>query len=206
MNHIDVVFYINLASRADRNTHFLQEIPKLSYNTPVQRIDAVYNSNGALGCTLSHIKTLETFLENPEWKTCVIFEDDFTFRSSDLDDNNDALERVFKTFPDWDCCMLSAGSHDLKFWNTEVETVKKVHSAQTTSGYCVTKTFAPTLLNNYRESRDLMIRNGRMHENCLDQYWKKLQPTSHWYLVFPALGYQYHNYSDIEERVVGYGC
>ena len=206
MDHIDVVFHINLDSRTDRKTHFMQEIPKLCYNTPVHRIDAVYNSNGALGCTLSHIKTLETFLDNPEWKTCIVFEDDFTFRNSDLDDNNDALEVVFKTFPNWDCCMLSAGTHGLQFWNTEVETVKKVHSAQTTSGYCVTKTFAPTLLNNYRESRDLMIENGRMHENCLDQYWKKLQSKSNWYLVFPALGYQYNNYSDIEERVVGYGC
>ena len=206
MDYIDAVFYINLESRPDRKDHFLQEISKLCDTTKVHRIDAVWNTNGALGCTMSHIKTLETFLTNPDWNACIVLEDDFTFRNSDISYNNSSLNSVFQNFPDWDCCMLAAGIYGITFWNTTIETVKKVHSAQTSSGYCVTRKFAPTLLANLKESRDSMIKNGRLHENCLDQYWKKIQPHCNWYVILPSLGYQYGNYSDIEQVFTNYGC
>jgi len=200
------VFYINLESRPDRNNHLLQEVQKLCDIGKVHRINAIQNTNGALGCTMSHIKTLEIFLANPEWKTCIVLEDDFTFRSSDREHNNTILKLVFQNFPDWDCCMLAAGRHGLQVRNTPHTQIKKVFSAQTSSGYCVTRKFAPTLLANLKESRDDMITNGRTHNNCLDQHWKKLQPTSNWYVIYPTLGYQYGNYSDIEEGFTNYGC
>lgn len=206
MECIDTVFYINLESRPDRNNHLLQEVQKLCDIGKVHRINAIQNTNGALGCTMSHIKTLEIFLANPEWKTCIVLEDDFTFRSSDREHNNTILKLVFQNFPDWDCCMLAAGRHGLQVRNTPHTQIKKVFSAQTSSGYCVTRKFAPTLLANLKESRDDMITNGRTHNNCLDQHWKKLQPTSNWYVIYPTLGYQYGNYSDIEEGFTNYGC
>jgi glycosyl transferase family 25 len=206
MEYIDAVFYINLASRPDRNDHLLDEVQKVCDTAKVQRIDAVKNKNGALGCTLSHIKTLETFLENTEWNTCMIFEDDFTFRSSDREHNNTLLRSVFQNFPDWDCCMLSAGVHGLKVWSTPHTQIKKVLSAQTSSGYCVTRKFAPSLLANLKESRDSIIKIGKVPANCLDQYWKKIQPHCNWYLIYPTLGYQYGNYSDIEQGFANYGC
>jgi hypothetical protein len=59
MDYIDAVFYINLESRVDRKDHFLQEVQKLTDRSKVHRINAVRDANGALGCTLSHIKTLK---------------------------------------------------------------------------------------------------------------------------------------------------
>jgi glycosyl transferase family 25 len=206
MDYIDAVFYINLESRPDRKDHLLQETQNLCDATKVHRIDAVPNKNGALGCTMSHIKSLETFLEHPEWNTCIVLEDDFTFRNADVSYNNSSLKSLFQNFPEWDCCMLAAGIHGLQVRNTLHTQIKKVFSAQTSSGYCVTRKFAPTLLANLRESRDDMIANGKRHENCLDQYWKKIQPKSNWYLIYPTLGYQYGNYSDIEEVFTNYGC
>lgn len=206
MEYIDAVFYINLESRPDRNDHLIQEVQKLCDTSKLHRIDAIRNTNGALGCTLSHIKTLEIFLANPEWNTCIVLEDDYTFRRSDRDHNNTLLRSVFQNFSDWDCCMLAAGTHGLQVHNTPYTQIKKVFSAQTSSGYCVTRKFAPTLLSNLQESRDSMIKNGRLHENCLDQHWKKIQPLSNWYLIYPTLGYQYGNYSDIEEGFTNYGC
>jgi glycosyl transferase family 25 len=206
MEYIDAVFYINLESRPDRKDHLLHEVQKLCDSTKLHRIDAVWHKNGALGCTLSHIKTLETFLENTDWNTCIVLEDDYTFRSSDLQHNNHLLRTVFENFPEWDCCMLAAGRHGLLAKNTADDHIKKVVSAQTSSGYCVTRKFAPTLLANLRESRDSMITRGRCHDNCLDQHWKKIQPKSNWYLIYPTLGYQYGNYSDIEEGFTNYGC
>jgi hypothetical protein len=51
-----------------------------------------------------------------------------------------------------------------------------------------------------------MERFGKRHENCIDIHWTILQPSGHWYGIFPAIGYQYDNYSDIENRVTSYGC
>ena len=51
-----------------------------------------------------------------------------------------------------------------------------------------------------------MEKNGKRHDNCLDIHWTKLQTIHNWYAIFPAIGYQYDNYSDIENKYCTYGC
>ena len=57
-----------------------------------------------------------------------------------------------------------------------------------------------------KESTEDIKKNGKRHENCIDIYWTKLQPEANWIAVYPAIGYQYDNYSDIENRITTYGC
>ena len=57
-----------------------------------------------------------------------------------------------------------------------------------------------------RESNNYMEKNGKRCENCLDIYWTSLQLKDKWYALYPAIGYQYGNYSDIENRFCEYGC
>ena len=66
IDNIDAILYINLEHRPDRNDHCLNEIRKIDpLLTKTHRIDAILNKiNGALGCTLSHIKALQLFLDN----------------------------------------------------------------------------------------------------------------------------------------------
>ena len=207
MENIDVIFYINLESRVDRKEHFLNEISKLCRDvSKIVRIEAVKNNNGALGCAMSHCKALEMFIENQHWDTCIIFEDDFTFYKSEIDYNNNKMMTLFNKFPNWDCCLLAAGVTGLKLKDTSCDAIKKVISAQTTSGYCVTRQFAPTLLKNFCEAKDDMTKNGKRHTNHIDQHWKLLQPFSNWYAIDPLLGHQYENYSDIEKKTIKYGC
>ena len=161
MDNIDIIFYINLLSRPDRKEHFMNEITKLTDDmTKIHRIDAVYNDIGALGCTQSHIKALELFIANPEWKTCLIFEDDFTFRSNDPDVNNSLLTTLFKEIPDIECFNLAASPYSIKYAPTSNENIKKALSIQTTSGYGVAKSFALTLLQNYIESKEMILTHG----------------------------------------------
>ena len=82
--HIDAIFYINLDHRSDRKEHILQEIRKIDPTlSKTHRIQAEYvPDHGALGCTKSHIKAFQLFMEHPEWKNCLILEDDFTFVSN----------------------------------------------------------------------------------------------------------------------------
>jgi GR25 family glycosyltransferase involved in LPS biosynthesis len=206
MNQINAIFYINLESRPDRRDHFLKEIQHLTTDlSKVHRIDAVYHKHGALGCTQSHIKALETFLANPEWKTCLIFEDDFTFRNQDPITNQQSLNTLFDKFPALDCACLAFNPIRVSYKETELESIKKVISTQTASGYCITRTFAPILLTTWKEGYAQMAYRGG-DEYCCDQYWKRLQPQNNWYLFVPALGYQYANFSDIEKKPVNYNC
>jgi glycosyl transferase family 25 len=207
MNQIDAILYINLASRPDRRDHFLSEIQHLTSDlSNVHRIDAVYHKKGALGCTQSHIKALETFLANPEWNTCLIFEDDFTFRNQDPAINSQALATLFDKFPAFDCACLAYNPIRVSYEETRIESIKKVISTQTASGYCITRAFAPALLANLRDSFVALSQFGDPDKNMNDQYWKRLQPQNNWYLFVPALGYQYANFSDIEKKLVQYNC
>jgi GR25 family glycosyltransferase involved in LPS biosynthesis len=206
MNQIDAIFYINLESRLDRRDHFLSEIQHLTTDlSNIHRINAVYDKNGALGCTQSHIKALEAFLANPEWKTCLIFEDDFTFRNQDVSANQQALTTLFREFPALDCACLAFNPIRVTYEATRIESIKKVISTQTASGYCITRAFASVLLATWKEGYERMASGGG-DDYCCDQYWKRLQPQNNWYLFVPALGYQYANFSDIEKKLVHYNC
>jgi GR25 family glycosyltransferase involved in LPS biosynthesis len=206
MDMIDMIYYINLEGRKDRDDHFKQEIKKLCVDpSKIRRINAVYNTTGALGCTLSHIKVIEDFENNPALKTCIIFEDDFTFNNSDITINNSKLNMFFNAFDSWDLLALAYNPDGGKTVNIGIPNVHKAISIGTSSGYCLHKGFANTLKINFQESAN-MISKDLTHFGCLDVNWKKLQPLSKWYVCVPAFGYQYENFSDIEKRVTNYKC
>lgn len=198
---IDVIYYINLDHRTDRREQFLEEMKLLQIpETKLVRISAVYEkSRGDLGCSKSHIKTLQLFLESPH-QHCIIFEDDFKWIES-AETVNKLFSKMVKKQVDYDVCMLSAGEVGIE--DSEYDFLKKVTEAQTTSGYMVNKQFAATLLQNFIEGAALLEEsyekgapNGPIY--CVDQYWKRLQPMHHWYLFSPKLGMQRDSYSDIQ--------
>jgi GR25 family glycosyltransferase involved in LPS biosynthesis len=205
MEQIDAILYINLAHRTDRKEHVIHEIHKIcADDSKVHRIDAILIEPGALGCGLSHIKALEYAMAHPEWKTVLILEDDFTFHGDDTAALSTAL-RTLMTFPKMEIGLLSYNHSVLRYEDTS-PSIKRVLYSQTTSSYCIRSSYVPTLLQNMRESTmDMRIR-GKTHENCVDIHWTILQPHGQWYALFPAIGYQYDNYSDIEKRVTQYGC
>uniref|UniRef100_A0A6C0KQC1 Glycosyltransferase n=1 Tax=viral metagenome TaxID=1070528 RepID=A0A6C0KQC1_9ZZZZ len=208
IDKIDAILYINLEHRIDRKEHCLNEIKKIDPTLQkTHRMDAVYSKeNGAMGCSLSHIKAIQYFLEHPAWKTCLILEDDFTFLSNDSIKINNLLINTYMNIPDFDVLLLAVGNTDLKIINTTFPHIKKVISSQTASGYVFTREYASILLVNYMNGVNDMKQNGRMHSNCLDQYWKCLMPLANWYTIYPRIAYQYGNYSDIERRHVSYEC
>ena len=208
IDYIDAILYINLEHRHDRNEHCLNEIRKIDpLLTKTHRIDAVYNkSNGALGCTLSHIKAIKLFLDNLAWNTCIIFEDDFTFTSSDIDYINNSLLYLFDNSPDFDILLLGVGCTDFKTLPTKSSYINKVESSQTASGYLLTKKYANTLLSNFITASNNMMELGWNSKWCHDQYWKQLMPVAKWYALKNRIGYQYGNYSDIEKTFADYKC
>ena len=204
MDSVDVIFYINLANREDRHAHFLEQIPALcSDMSKIIRIDAIYNKNGALGCTRSHIKAIETFLENLKWKTGIIFEDDFTFYNDSPEHNNSLLHKFFTNFTDWDMLHLSTNQTKPAI-PTAIPEINKVVCSQTSSGYLIHRESAPKILANFKESADLLEYLNIKTSYSLDIYWEKLNLVR--YAFNPNMGYQYPCVSDIENRFVTYGC
>jgi len=208
LDYIDAILYINLEHRKDRDEHCLNEIKKIDPTlSRTHRIDAVSNkSNGALGCSLSHIKALEIFIKNPSWNNIMVLEDDFTFISNDTKDINKSIIYLLKNMSQFDMLLLGVGIDDLQTSTTDDELILKVNSSQTTSGYIVTRRYVYTLLANYIKSSNKMKKNGKHHDWCLDQFWKRLMPIGNWYTLKDRIAYQYSNYSDIENAYNDYKC
>ena len=90
-------------------------------------------------------------------------------------------------------------SHNkLRCSDTDNDSVKRVIYSQTASAYIIKRDYIPVLLQNMKEGMNDMLINGRRHENCIDIYWTSLQLKDKWYALYPAIGYQYGNHSDIE--------
>jgi len=203
MEHIDVIFYINLEARTDRKDHFLDEIRRLCLDEEkIIRIDAIKCVPPALGCTKSHIKALDAFMANPEWKTCIIFEDDFTFHNRSLQFNNELLRKFFTNFKGMLLLATNQGRFPAQI--THVDEVKKVQYSQTTSGYCVTKDYVKEVYENFKKSGELLEKSRSGPQHALDIYWNQLALPR--YCFSPNMGYQYACVSDIENRFVNYGC
>lgn len=202
MNRIDAILYINLAHRIDRNEHIIKEIHKLCEDdSKIHRIDAIQKDPGILGCGYSHIKALEYALEHPEWNTILILEDDFTFKSDSPVKIRTNID-LFLTYCDnYDVALLSFNPNYIKYKNTNIPFMKKVNYSQTASSYIIKKNYIPILINNMKAGVNDMVKNGNNHINAVDIHWTKLMPLGKWYCIFPAIGYQYENYSDIEKRI-----
>lgn len=208
MSIIDAVLYINLGRRTDRNEHIHKEIVEHLGIEPnkIHRIDAISKWPGCLGCGLSHIKAIQYAMDHPEWNLVLILEDDFTFKSSSPEINQSSLRSLVMNVPHMDVGLLSYNHRCLQKEDTIHPTIKKVINSQTTSSYLTTRMYRPTLLQNMKESTYDMRQNGSRHENCIDIYWNKLQPLGNWYAVYPAIGHQYDNFSDIEHCHKSYDC
>lgn len=205
MESIDAILYINLAHRNDRKEHILFELEKCGVDSSkIHRIDAVHRTPGALGCGLSHIKALTEAFSHPEWNTVLILEDDFTFRPDS--EMNDKIRQLCTSYAYFDVGLLSYNPEFVKYRDTSIQSIKKIIYSQTASAYIIRRHYIPTLLQNMKAATYDMERFGKRHENCIDIHWAKLQPSGNWYSIFPAIGYQYDNYSDIEQRITSYGC
>ena len=206
MESVDIVYYINLDHRTDRREQIESEFERLDIPPEkIVRVPAIYTKDhGALGCGLSHCKALTIFLESNH-KNCIILEDDFVFTQP-----CDTIEKLLQKASTIPFDILMFASNTLASTPTEWPFLTKVYSAQTTSGYWITREFAPVLLDCFQrasQSQKLYMERVRCTsiEYCIDQAWKDIQPLFRWYCFEPKLGMQRESYSDIEKKITNYG-
>jgi len=176
----------------------------------IQRIPAVYEpALGALGCTKSHILALETFIASGA-KTCIVFEDDFQYKNKETFWSD--ISKIFETELPFDVVQLSYNHlympelyHQVS--DTEYPFLKRVRKTICSSSYIITCEFAPRLLENFRESSQLLAIHGNTTDTTyvLDVYWHSLQTNSEWYIISPSIGYQRASYSDVCMGFYDYG-
>lgn len=200
MDKIDVLYYINLDYRIDRKIDFLDWVEESGFpGEKIKRIQAVATpKRGHIGCLLSHIKTLETFLSSGR-DICLVFEDDYI--PLDIKTFWGNFDKLFSSNKVFDIVLCSY--NELKSEKTDVDFLQKVCHSYTSSGYLITKAFAPRLLENFKEAVINVIRieedtRQKCNEFCLDVHWTKLMPNSEWFTFYPKIGIQRDSFSDID--------
>ncbi len=200
---LDKIFYINLNKREDRKEHIINMFKECGVDDSlVERFPAIEDiTNGALGCTKSHICVLD-IAKTRGYEYILIVEDDIYI--TDRNKFKENIEKIFESNVNFDIIKISGNVLNSK--PTTVEFLDKVIDSQTTSGYIVNCKYIDKLRHNYIEAMESMIRFGRRHENCIDINWKKLQKNDNWFIFNPKLGFQMDGYSDIEKKNVKYNC
>jgi glycosyl transferase family 25 len=199
LEDISNAFYINLEHRTDRKLHVEEQLKNMGINAT--RFNAIKMENGAIGCSMSHLKLLQMAQLN-KWDHILIMEDDITFLDPEL------FKNKFKKFMElhgnnWDVLLL--GGNNMPPYETVDDTCIKVSRCQTTTGYLVNGHFITPLLTNIKMGLSNLIKYPENHkEFAIDKFWFVLQKMSRWFLIIPPTVVQRNDYSDIEKRITNY--
>lgn len=191
--------FINLEHRLDRLIHVKKELAKV--NIVGNRFNAIKTSNGAVGCSMSHLKCIE-MAKNNDSPFVFICEDDIQFLNPELFLKNLGLfcENVNN---DWDVLIIS-GNICPPFQAIGDFCVRLVN-CQTTTGYIVQKHYYDTLIANFREGITKLLSNPtNKREYAIDMYWKRLQQKDKWFMIVPPTVVQMEGFSDVEGRETNY--
>lgn len=192
------VMYINLDSRPDRNENAKSELAKVGINKP-ERFKAIKLENGALGCSMSHLKCIE-IAKQKDYPCVFICEDDIEFLEPSLFLNQ--MQTFLNSSINWDVIIV-AGNNMLPYTPVN-NTCIKVLNCQTTTGYIVKKEYYDKLMQNYKDGIQKLMKEPTSNEYKIDKYWFRLQREDNWYLIIPLTVVQKEDYSDIEKRVTNF--
>jgi GR25 family glycosyltransferase involved in LPS biosynthesis len=201
MNTIQNALYINLESRKDRREHVEAQLASLMPQLVIERFNAIKHWNGAIGCSMSHMRCIQIAKERG-WDHVLVCEDDVLFTNVPLFLTQ--LSKFMATVPDWDVVLLAG--NNIPPYQIVNDACIQISSCQTTTAYIVRAHYYDTLIDNYRAGIHLLMRNPTQKINyAIDRYWFKLQRRDRWFLITPLSVVQREDYSDIEQRVTNYG-
>lgn len=200
ISDISNAFYINLEHRTDRKKHVEEQLNNIGI-TNASRFNAIKMENGAIGCSMSHLKLLQDAHKN-NLDHILIVEDDITFLNPELFKNQ--LNKFFELHNNkWDVVLL-AGNNIPPYVQVD-DTCVKVSSCQTTTGYLVNGHYIKVLLQNVKMGlTHLLNKPDQANKFAIDKFWFILQRESNWFLIIPLTVVQRDDYSDIEKKQVNY--
>jgi len=192
------VYYINLKHRKDRKKHVEKQLKTLGWK--FERFNAIKNTDGRLGCSMSHLKLLEMAKEK-DLEYIVIMEDDIQFK--DINEYNSKMKEFMDKKIDYDVLMLAGNIRQpIQFHDKQTLRIRK---SFTTTGYIVRKHYYDVLIENVRRGVNGLIQTPMIRNRFeIDVNWFELQARDKWFLLYPRRVTQMPDYSDIEKRMVSY--
>lgn len=192
------IFYINLDKRIDRKRHFENQMKIIGWRA--FRFPAIEHQNGAIGCSMSHLKLLE-YAKMSKLDHILIMEDDITFLNPALFKKN--LNDFLKSKTNFDVLLIAG--NNMGVFNVINKNCVQVTHCQTTTGYLVKNYYFDTLIDNFKQGIQMLFNNSNLLDlYAVDQYWSKLQQRDMWVLLTPLTVTQKPDYSDIEKRTMNY--
>jgi len=201
ISDIHHVVYINLEHRTDRKLHVEKQLYSVGLVNPT-RFNAIKLPNGALGCSMSHLRCLKIAKEN-NWPHVLLCEDDIEFLNPELFIRQ--MNGFLQTHADkpWDVVLIAG--NNMPPYKVEDEYSIQIYQCQTTTGYLVKQHYYDRLINNIKYGIQQLIREPHNHRlYAIDKYWFHLQRQDSWYLITPPTVIQREDYSDIEKRRTNY--
>ena len=193
------VFYINLTERADRRAQVEQQLSKVGLPN-FNRFNAIKLPNGALGCSMSHLKCLQLAKER-NLDHILIVEDDIIFLNPGIFIGQ--LNKFLQNNKEWDVLLIAG--NNVPPYRIVDDTCVQVSWCQTTTGYLIRKQYYDTLIANIKKGINMLIRepkNKIMY--AIDKYWLSLQKKDTWLLLVPLTVSQREGYSNIENCVTNF--
>jgi len=198
ISDITHAYYINLDSRTDRKEHVEEQMSLIGIQA--ERFKAIKLPNGAIGCSMSHLKLLETAKAN-NLPHILIVEDDIKFLNPELFKHQ--LNTFLSNHKGWDVVLL--GGNNIPPYKKIDDTCVKITSCQTTTGYLVNGHYISILINNFRNGINKLLESPHLHiMYAIDKFWFRLQRSHNWFLIIPLTVTQREDYSDIEKRTTDY--
>ena len=199
LDDIKHAFYINLEHRTDRKEHVENQLATIGLKG--ERFNAIKMENGAIGCSMSHLKLLQEAVKN-NLPHILIVEDDITFLEPEVFKTQ--INKFFELHQNnWDVVLL-AGNNMPPYEKID-ETCIKTSRCQTTTGYLVNGHYIKILMQNIKMGLTNLLNKPDDKMNfAIDKFWFILQQSSKWYLIIPLTVIQREDYSDIEKRVTNY--
>lgn len=197
ISDIKHALYINLETRPDRKEHVESELKKIGIKA--ERFNAIKLANGALGCSMSHLKCLER-AKKEGWPHILIIEDDIKFLKHQIFKKQ--LNKFLERYKDFDVLMIAGNVVPPA---EKLDCCAKITNCQTTTSYLVLSHYYDTLIKNYKEGIQLLLKYPE-HKKifAIDKYWFQIQETGKWYIITPLTVIQKEDYSDIEEKNTNY--
>jgi len=190
--------YINLERRKDRNESIVKELSKINIKN-LHRFNAIEMTNGAVGCSLSHIKCLEIAIKE-NYDYVMICEDDIEILNPTIFLEN--IHKFLNSTIEWDVVLI-AGNNMVPY-NFVTDYCIKIYNCLTTTGYIVKNKYFSTLVYNYKEGVKKLMKEQTNSSYRIDKYWQILQNKDNWYMIIPPSIVQKEDYSDIEKRITNF--
>ena len=194
-------YYINLKHREDRKTHIETMKQQYPFFENIERMEAIYNNRGDIGCSLSHIKCLTEISKKQESHYLIMEDDFFIFNPSHFEEFLKDFEKI-KDNTNWDILVLTPRGNTVT--KNYINEFNKINNNQTATCYILTQQMVEILLKRNKESVLHLMNNDDPNLWALDQCWKPLQLEYNFIYYEHLFGGQLPCYSDIEKRNVDY--